>query len=465
MPEPQALTERVPLAEAAGGQAPKGRRFRARIIAGDVQGSSGFYPATMLKRDAKVFREGLPVFLDHPGATESYDRPERSVRDLAGKLATTAVYERDGLYADVEVYPHWAPVIEAMAGDIGMSIRASGTVEPSQQEGIRGPIVTSLAEATSVDFVTAAGAGGKIVALLESARAQSGDLLRKAVEAQPPQPVDDLDSDTDDEPDDIDDQDTDEPEEPDDEDDLPKKAAKEARNVGHWLERDLWDDPTPMPAEVFETTATNVPAPPDITNETEVAPMTEGTNAQGTPPDGGTTEVAESAAHAELTEARRQLAEARLQLATIGENAQRATLAEAERDRLKADNDRLRALISAQDRLRTTLAESGLPEVCHSRVMSVVCGVEGTNIPLTEAGRVDDERFTGSIAAAIQAEKVYIAGLAESAGTGVPRGLGGSDTAVDLSEAALADEMESVFAEIGLSADVAKTAAKGRVTY
>jgi hypothetical protein len=36
---------------------------------------------------------------------------------------------------------------------------------------------------------------------------------------------------------------------------------------------------------------------------------------------------------------------------------------------------------------------------------------------------------------------------------------------VDLSEAALADEMESVFAEIGLSADVAKTAAKGRVTY
>jgi hypothetical protein len=159
MPGQQALTERVSLAEAAGGQAPKGRRFRARIIQGDIQGSSGFYPAKMLKRDAEVFREGLPVFLDHPGATESYDRPERSVRDLAGKLATAAVYERDGLYADVEVYPHWAPVIEAMAGDIGMSIRASGTVEPSQEEGIRGPIVTSLTEAASVGFPTAVGAG------------------------------------------------------------------------------------------------------------------------------------------------------------------------------------------------------------------------------------------------------------------------------------------------------------------
>jgi hypothetical protein len=235
-----------------------------------------------------------------------------------------------------------------------------------------------------------------------------------------------------------------------------------AEKVPHLYERDPWQEPEPAPAEVAETTAENAPAPPVETKE--VAPMSEGTNNQGTPPDGGTTEVAESAVQAELTETRRLLAEARLQLATIGENANRATLAEAERDRLKADNDRLRALISAQDRLRATLAESGLPEVCHSRVMSVVCGTEGSNIPLNESGRVDEEQFTGAIAAAIQAEKTYIAGLAESAGTGVPRGLGGSD-AIDLSEAALSNELENVFAEIGLSADVAKTAAKGRVTF
>ena len=31
------------------------------------------------------------------------------MRDLAGRLASGARYETDGLYADIEVYPHWAP--------------------------------------------------------------------------------------------------------------------------------------------------------------------------------------------------------------------------------------------------------------------------------------------------------------------------------------------------------------------
>lgn len=187
MPERQTLAESVTLTEAAGGAAPKGRRFRARLIAGDIQGSSGYYSSEMLKESGpRVFVEGLPVFMDHPSVTESMDRPERSIRDLAGRLASTAVYEGDGLYADVEVYPHVAPVIEAMANDIGMSIRASGTVEPSTQEGIRGPVVTSLTEAASVDFVTAAGAGGRLVALLESAHHMTGEYLRWATQAHAP---------------------------------------------------------------------------------------------------------------------------------------------------------------------------------------------------------------------------------------------------------------------------------------
>lgn len=173
MPELSALAERVPLAEAAGGTPPKRRRFRARLIAGDIQGSSGYYPAHMLRESAGAFKAGLPMFLDHPSISETHDRPERSVRDLAGRLASDARYEHDGLYADIEVYPHWAPIIEAMADDIGLSIRASGTVEASTTPGIRGPIVTRITEAQSVDFVTAAGAGGKLVQLIESARAHA----------------------------------------------------------------------------------------------------------------------------------------------------------------------------------------------------------------------------------------------------------------------------------------------------
>jgi hypothetical protein len=172
------------LAEAsAGAPTPSGtgatgrRRYRALLIEGNVwgQGSGVYYPEQVLERDGpKVWPVGTQMFLDHPTLSEAEDRPERSVRDLAGKIATQPVYDRTaqvpGLYADVDVFPHYAPVIESMADDIGLSIRAGGRVEQGQAAGRIGPIVTSLDEGRSVDFVTKAGAGGKLVSLLESAR-------------------------------------------------------------------------------------------------------------------------------------------------------------------------------------------------------------------------------------------------------------------------------------------------------
>lgn len=153
-----------------------GTKMRIRVIA-PGWGSSGYYSTEALAgaATAKVFHAGVPVYLDHPGAEERVDRPERSVRDLAGKLISDAIYEAagpvgPGLYADIEVYPHVAPVIEAMADDIGMSIRATADAERGEAEGRTGLLVTRFDEALSVDFVTAAGAGGKVVQLLESAR-------------------------------------------------------------------------------------------------------------------------------------------------------------------------------------------------------------------------------------------------------------------------------------------------------
>lgn len=160
------------ITEAVGLTAGTGRRYRARLIEGDRWGSSGYYSREMLERDGpQVWPYGTAVYLDHPGVAERHDRPERSVRDLAGKITTAPVYESDGLYADVEFYPHVAPIIEAMWEDVGMSIRAAGTAETGERDGRTGPIITSLSEGVSVDVVTRAGAGGKIVALLESARA------------------------------------------------------------------------------------------------------------------------------------------------------------------------------------------------------------------------------------------------------------------------------------------------------
>jgi hypothetical protein len=53
-------------------------------------GSSGYYSADVLKRDGpKVFTSGLHMYLDHPSVTEEADRPERSVKDLAGERGTS----------------------------------------------------------------------------------------------------------------------------------------------------------------------------------------------------------------------------------------------------------------------------------------------------------------------------------------------------------------------------------------
>ncbi|MDN5687122.1 MAG: hypothetical protein L0G94_10685 [Brachybacterium sp.] len=160
------------ITESVGLQARPGHRYRARLIEGERWGSSGYYGRDMLERDGpQVWPAGTQVYMDHPGVTEQHDRPERSVRDLAGKITSTPVYEADGLYADIEFYPHIAPVIEAMWEDVGMSIRAAGTAETGERDGRTGAIITSLSEGVSVDVVTRAGAGGKLVALLESARA------------------------------------------------------------------------------------------------------------------------------------------------------------------------------------------------------------------------------------------------------------------------------------------------------
>lgn len=147
--------------------------WRSRIIEGDRWGSSGYYSRDVLERDGpSTWPAGTQVYLDHPGAADE-GRPERSVRDLAGKIVSTPAYESDGLYAEIELYPHVAPVIESMAADIGLSIRAGAEVEAGEAGGREGWIITALSEGQSVDLVTKPGAGGKLVSLMESARQEA----------------------------------------------------------------------------------------------------------------------------------------------------------------------------------------------------------------------------------------------------------------------------------------------------
>jgi hypothetical protein len=146
------------------------------LVISPGQGSSGFYSEATLQQAAadRVFPAGLHTYLDHPGTIEERDRPERSLRDLAGRLASDAEWRPDGpdgpgLYATAHVYPSWQPVIAEMADDIGLSIRAYGTADADGN-------ITRLTRAESVDYVTRAGRGGRIVGLLESARATAPPL-------------------------------------------------------------------------------------------------------------------------------------------------------------------------------------------------------------------------------------------------------------------------------------------------
>lgn len=142
-------------------------------------GNSGYYSAAVLERDAGVYAEGTQMFLDHPTITESQERPERSVRDLVGTLATPGRWEGNGVagpgvYADAKVVEAFRDGLSELAPDIGLSHRMSGKAAQGEAEGREGPIVESMAKVQSVDFVTKAARGGKVLELMESVRARLG---------------------------------------------------------------------------------------------------------------------------------------------------------------------------------------------------------------------------------------------------------------------------------------------------
>jgi len=164
------------------------KRFRARIIEADRWGSSAYYPADVLERDgSRVFTAGLPMYRNHPTSTEEYDRPERSVDDLVGKLISEASYEANnpdgaGLYADVEFYDSFVERINELHEDVGLSVRATGLTEEAEMDERYGPVLLAILAADSVDVVTRAGAGGKLTSILESDRSPAGRPLNEKKE-------------------------------------------------------------------------------------------------------------------------------------------------------------------------------------------------------------------------------------------------------------------------------------------
>ena len=102
------------------------------------------------------------------------------MNDLAAELVTDARWDPNGpagpgLYADAQVFKAYQEAVDDLAGHIGVSILAMGRAEEGEAEGKRGPIITDLLAARSIDFVTEPGAGGQILELFEAARAVRAD--------------------------------------------------------------------------------------------------------------------------------------------------------------------------------------------------------------------------------------------------------------------------------------------------
>ena len=148
--------------------------FYIKVISADVQGSSGYYPAEVLERDgARAFPAGTHMFLDHPTATQKYDHPERSVKDLAAYFTEDVKYldqgpDGPGLYVHAQVLPHHLEFVESIMGIAGVSIVASGISEYNRDADREE--VTAILHGESVDIVTRAGAGGRVLEMSESAR-------------------------------------------------------------------------------------------------------------------------------------------------------------------------------------------------------------------------------------------------------------------------------------------------------
>lgn len=116
----------------------QGKRWKG-VLARPGQGSSGFYSEDVLREyGPKALAPGAKAFIDH--------NPERSVRDMVGVYPDGALYEDGvGLVGELEVFPHWADFVEAVAPHAGLSIYMLGESDsdgniteliPDRQNGV-----------------------------------------------------------------------------------------------------------------------------------------------------------------------------------------------------------------------------------------------------------------------------------------------------------------------------------------
>lgn len=182
----------VRLLEADGAPPIDGQARTARVcIISEGLGNArdrNLYLPSAIASAAKVF-EGKQFYIDHPAKDEDENRPERSVRDLAGYFfdcaagtvreadtggtlaacfATLRFAESDPgrlAFEQVKTALEYQKQFPAATGVYaGISINADGTSHPGLRNGMQVNMVTEITEAFSADIVTKPARGGKFLA-------------------------------------------------------------------------------------------------------------------------------------------------------------------------------------------------------------------------------------------------------------------------------------------------------------
>lgn len=145
-----------------------GKTWRVKVIEGDRQGASAYYPKEALQEGAALFAPKTKIYLNHPTQDDKFNIPARRVQDIVGYLSEGATFDGKDLWANATFLPKFQEDIKdlAEAGLIAMSIRAEA--ELSEAGGKKS--VIRFTKVNSVDVVTEAGAGGAFGSLLESAK-------------------------------------------------------------------------------------------------------------------------------------------------------------------------------------------------------------------------------------------------------------------------------------------------------
>lgn len=130
-----------------------------------------YYPKKTLQESADIYA-GLKMYLDHPTDAEEAAKPERSIEDWLSTIKESW-YEDGMVLGRVHIHKPWLK--EAMKDpvfrqEIGVSINASGRAHVGEIDGQQMQIMDAISSAKSVDWVTEAGARGRVLQLMESAK-------------------------------------------------------------------------------------------------------------------------------------------------------------------------------------------------------------------------------------------------------------------------------------------------------